>query len=186
MWKHVEMPSSRQLDQHMDPERGGQSLEDHGGCTQLGSGFSVNSWCDLGHEGQFLHGRVLLWWHRTFSSIHWLRCLSQLESVWLRKEPETCHSGLELCVTWQTATTCREQCLASYVAGDPWAEQGGLRSVFVLLKSQRRVQHAHGRVLSKISWGRDHLYKMLSGAKEDGAPVSDVAVDTSLIWVIRA
>lgn len=116
MWKDMVgwtgRTASLQLDWHVDPEGDGQSLEDHGGCIHLGSGFSVSSWCDLEKDGQFLHDRVLLWGQRTFWSTHWLRSLSQSESVWLRKESQTCHSGLELCVTWETATTCREQCLA--------------------------------------------------------------------------
>lgn len=158
-------------------------LKDRGGCPYLGSGFSVNSWCDLGRGGRFLHGWVLLWWQRTFWSMHWLRCLSQLGPVWLSKESQWLGA---LCDRGDSDNLQEAAFGQSYVAGDSWAEQGGLRSVFVLLQSQRRVQCAHSRIVSKISWCRNHLYKMLCGAQQNGAPVSDGAVDPGLIWVITA
>lgn len=93
--------------------------------------------------------------------------------AWQGREPSVAQEGVTdlpqclraLCDLGDSKNLQRAVFGQSYGAGDSWAEQGGLRSLFVLLKSQRRVQNAHSRVLSKISWGRDHPYKMLNGAE---------------------
>lgn len=128
--------------------------------------------------------KVLLWWQRTFWSIHWLRCLNQLEPMWLTKESHTCHSVLELCVTWETATTCREQCLA--------------RVMLLVIPELNKV----GSGLSLFSWSHReecHVPTTEFWARFRGSGISlqnavlclaewgsDGAVDTSLIWVITA
>lgn len=139
MWQGVvgwnDRTAPPQLDWHMDPEQGGQSLEDHGGCTYRALLFcELMEWC-------------WAWWPVPA----WQGAALVAQSLlWLRKESQTCHSASELCVTWETATTCREQCLARVMV---LVIPGGLRPLFVLLKSQRRVKNAHSKVLSKISRG---------------------------------